>query len=44
MDKCQKTTKKQKSRMFKKVFIAYMALNFVEKVGEKKMKNLFFKL
>ena len=40
----QKTTKKQKSRMFKKVVIAYMALNFVEKVGEKKMKNLFFKL
>ena len=30
--------------MFKKAVIAYMALNFVEKEEEKKMKNLFFKL
>jgi len=30
--------------MFKKAVIAYMALNFVEKEEEKKMKNLFYKL
>jgi len=40
----QKTTKKPKSGMFKKAVIAYMALNFVGKEEEKKMKNLFYKL
>jgi Ca2+-binding EF-hand superfamily protein len=30
--------------MFKKAVIAYMALNFLEKEEEKKMKNLFYKL
>ena len=43
----QKTHKQQKNKnagMFKKAVIAYMALNFVEKEEEKKMKNLFYKL
>ena len=40
----QKTHKKPKVGMFKKAVIAYMALNFVEKEEEKKMKNLFYKL
>ena len=35
---------KQNSGTFKKAVIAYMALNFVEKEEEKKMKNLFYKL
>ena len=42
----QKTHKKSNKNagMFKKAVIAYMALNFVEKEEEKKMKNLFYKL
>ena len=43
----QKTNSKKKNEnagMFKKAVIAYMALNFVEKEEEKKMKNLFYKL
>ena len=40
----QKTHKRPKVGMFKKAVIAYMALNFVEKEEEKKMKNLFYKL
>ena len=40
----QKTHKQPKVGMFKKAVIAYMALNFVEKEEEKKMKNLFYKL
>ena len=36
--------KKQNAGIFKKAVIAYMALNFVEKEEEKKMKNLFYKL
>ena len=42
----QKTNKKgnKNAGMFKKAVIAYMALNFVEKEEEKKMKNLFYKL
>ena len=44
----QKTHKESKQNqnagMFKKAVIAYMALNFVEKEEEKKMKNLFYKL
>ena len=41
----QKDAKKKKTGgMFKKAVIAYMALNFVEKEEEKKMKNLFYKL
>ena len=43
----QKTHKQGKSKvggMFRKAVIAYMALNFVEKEEEKKMKNLFYKL
>ena len=40
----QKTHKQPKIGMFKKAVIAYMALNFVEKEEEKKMKNLFYKL
>ena len=42
----QKSHKKSKNNagMFKKSVIAYMALNFIEKEEEKKMKNLFYKL
>ena len=42
----QKTHKQSNKNagMFKKAVIAYMALNFVEKEEEKKMKNLFYKL
>jgi calcium-dependent protein kinase len=40
----QNTHKRPKTGMFKKAVIAYMALNFVEKEEEKKMKNLFYKL
>ena len=36
--------KKQNAGIFKKAVLAYMALNFVEKEEEKKMKNLFYKL
>ena len=39
----QKSSKKSKG-MFKKAVIAYMALNFLEKEEEKKMKNIFYKL
>ena len=39
----QKSSKKS-TGMFKKAVIAYMALNFLEKEEEKKMKNLFYKL
>ena len=40
----QKNHKNPNAGMFKKAVIAYMALNFVEKEEEKKMKNLFYKL
>ena len=40
----QKSHKQTNSGMFKKAVLAYMALNFVEKEEEKKMKNLFYKL
>ena len=42
----QKTHKQSNKNagVFKKAVIAYMALNFVEKEEEKKMKNLFHKL
>ena len=36
--------KKQNAGIFKKAVLAYMALNFVEKEEEKKMKNLFYQL
>ena len=44
LQKTHKEKKKNSVGMFKKAVIAYMALNFVEKEEEKKMKNLFFKL
>ena len=40
----QSTHKQPKTGMFKKAVLAYMALNFVEKEEEKKIKNLFYKL
>ena len=40
----QKQKNKNKNGMFKRAVIAYMALNFLEKEEEKKMKNLFYKL
>ena len=43
LQKAQKQ-KANNAGMFKKAVIAYMALNFVEKEEEKKMKNLFYKL
>ena len=42
--KLQKSHKQTNAGMFKKAVLAYMALNFVEKEEEKKMKNLFYKL
>ena len=40
----QKTHRESNTGVFKKAVIAYMALNFVEKEEEKKIKNLFHKL
>ena len=40
----QKSNKQSNAGMFKKAVLAYMALNFVEKEEEQKMKNLFYKL
>ena len=40
----QKSHKATNAGMFKKAVLTYMALNFVEKEEEKKMKNLFYKL
>ena len=42
--KLQNTHRQSNSGIFKKAVLAYMALNFVEKEEEKKMKNLFYKL
>ena len=44
LQKTHKQTKNKVGGMFRKAVIAYMALNFVEKEEEKKMKNLFYKL
>ena len=44
LQKTHKQPKNKNAGMFKKAVIAYMALNFVEKEEEKKMKNLFYKL
>ena len=40
----QKSHKHNNAGIFKKAVLAYMALNFVEKEEEKKMKNIFYKL
>ena len=40
----QKNHRQSNAGMFKKAVLAYMALNFVEKEEEKKIKNLFYKL
>ena len=40
----QKGDKMNNAGLFKKAVLAYMALNFVEKEEEKKIKNLFYKL
>ena len=40
----QKNHRQSNTGMFKKAVLAYMALNFVEKEEEKKIKNLFYKL
>ena len=40
----QKNHRQTNAGMFKKAVLAYMALNFVEKEEEKKIKNLFYKL
>ena len=40
----QKSNKQSNAGMFKKAVLAYVALNFVEKEEEQKMKNLFYKL
>ena len=42
--KLQNTHRQSNAGIFKKAVLAYMALNFVEKEEEKKMKNLFYKL
>ena len=42
--KLQESNKQTNSGMFRKSVLAYMALNFVEKEEEQKMKNLFYKL
>ena len=42
--KLQSTHRQSNAGIFKKAVLAYMALNFVEKEEEKKMKNLFYKL
>ena len=42
--KLQNSHRQSNAGIFKKAVLAYMALNFVEKEEEKKMKNLFYKL
>ena len=42
--KLQKSHHQSNAGMFKKAVLAYMALNFVEKEEENKIKNLFYKL